>query len=109
MNIAWPVGHRPGNVPVTRFDVARRFYFNQTHKFFHSDYSNIDKLSEPEYQDIQNVLKLVLEKVHYESGDMLKYRRLVNGYSVFDLSRGLDYILDIGFKDKNSGKEIIKR
>lgn len=89
--------------------MSRRSYFNETHKFFRSDYSNIDTLTSSEYDDVQRVLKLVVEKAHYESSNMLKYRRLVNGYSVFDLSRGLDYILDIGFKDKNTGKETIKR
>lgn len=108
-NISWPVGHRPGNFPQTRFDVPRRSYFNETHKFFRSDYAVIDILTDAECKDIEKVLKLVKEKAHRESDNVLKYRRLVNGYSVFDLSRGLDYILDIGFKNKNTGKEIIKR
>lgn len=39
----------------------------------------------------------------------LQYRRLINGYRTFDLSRGIDYTLDLGFRDLNTGKEVVKR
>lgn len=38
-----------------------------------------------------------------------KYMELVNGYKIFDLSRGLDYTLDMKFEDLNSGKQVLKR
>jgi hypothetical protein len=38
----------------------------------------------------------------------IMYRRLVNGYRRFDPSRGLDYVLDLAFRDYR-GREIIKR
>lgn len=33
----------------------------------------------------------------------------MNGYRTFDLSRGMDYIMDVGFRDLSTGKEVIKR
>lgn len=38
-----------------------------------------------------------------------EFRRLVNGYKTFDLSRGLDYTLDMGLRDLSNGKEVVKR
>jgi chondroitin polymerizing factor len=39
----------------------------------------------------------------------LQYKRLVNGYRRYDPVRGMDYILDLAFRDKDTGLEILKR
>lgn len=103
---SWPTGHRPGNRPVTRWDVLRHSYFNLTHRFFSDDYTNVRKLTASEAADVENVLRSVVATAET---DALAYRRLVNGYSLFDLSRGLDYVLDVGFRDLKTGKEVVKR
>jgi hypothetical protein len=62
-----------------------------------------------EFYFLQNVIEDV--KVKFQSGNEKKfqYRRLVNGYRTFDLSRGMDYTLDLGFRDLTTGKEVVKR
>jgi Chondroitin N-acetylgalactosaminyltransferase len=39
----------------------------------------------------------------------LQYKRLVNGYRRYDPARGMDYILDLAFRDTDSGLEVLKR
>lgn len=39
----------------------------------------------------------------------LQYKRLVNGYRRYDPARGMDYILDLAFRDTVSGLEVLKR
>lgn len=59
--------------------------------------------------NFQNIIEEVKATVSYKYPGNFRYRRLVNGYRIFDLSRGMDYTLDIGFRDLHSGKEVIKR
>lgn len=61
------------------------------------------------YCYFQNIIEEIKAKMAYKYPRDLRYRRLVNGYRTFDLSRGMDYILDVGFRDLNSGQEVIKR
>lgn len=58
--ISWPVGRRPGAAPATRFDVTKHIYFNMTHKYFHSDYSNVQSLTLSEKTDIKVCLHSIL-------------------------------------------------
>lgn len=51
--ILWPVGRRPGSSPSSRFDFSKHIYFNLTHKYFHSDYSNVASLTSSERIDIK--------------------------------------------------------
>ncbi|XP_066255472.1 chondroitin sulfate synthase 2 [Euwallacea similis] len=106
---SWPPGQRPGSIPATRFDMPRQNYFNLSHIFFPDDFTVIRQHSEPELQDIQNILKQVIAQVEDQYPKAYEFRRLVNGYKSFDLSRGLDYILDLGFRDLSNGKEVVKR
>lgn len=57
----------------------------------------------------QNIIEEIKAKMTYKYPRDLRYRRLVNGYRTFDLSRGMDYILDVGFRDLHTGREVIKR
>lgn len=108
-HIPWPIGHRATNIPVTRFDVTRRIYFNLTHKYFRDDYSNVALMTLDERQDVERALALAVARTTSSSTQSLTYRRLVNGWAVWDLVRGLDYTLDVGFRDRATGKEVIRR
>ncbi|XP_060532804.1 chondroitin sulfate glucuronyltransferase [Cylas formicarius] len=105
----WPPGQRSGAKPATRFDLPRQYYFNMTHIFFPDDFTVIRAHNEPELLDIENIIENVISQVLNGNSKDLDFKRLINGYKTFDLSRGMDYILDIAFRDRNSGKEIVKR
>lgn len=57
----------------------------------------------------QYVLNATIAWVNTRYEGLLQYRRLVNGYRRFDPSRGLDYKLDLAFRDTANGHEIHKR
>ncbi|CAH0548750.1 unnamed protein product [Brassicogethes aeneus] len=104
----WPPGQRIGAKPATRFDVPKQYYFNMSHTFFYDDFTVLKKHTEPELQDIEYILEEIKAKV-YSKNSELTFKTLINGYKKFDLSRGLDYIFDLEFRDSNTDKNIIKR
>lgn len=125
---SWPAGHRPGNKATSRFNVPRQNYFNLMHMFFPDDFTNLRPHTKADLKDIQvhfglklayfvcntifcvqTVIEAIVGKVSYENPNKYQYRRLVNGYRTFDLSRGLDYKIDLAFRDLTTGKEVIKR
>ncbi|VEN42805.1 unnamed protein product [Callosobruchus maculatus] len=109
VNDTWPPGSRPGAKPATRFDLPKQNYFNMTHMFFPDDFTNVRPLSEPESIDIKNIIDEIKAHSSNKYNNALEYKGLVNGYNTFDLSRGMDYVIDLSFKDVASGEEVIKR
>lgn len=105
----WPPGQRPGAKPATRFDLPRQYYFNRSHIYFPNDFSVMKEHSATELMDIENIIEEVKVKAKSIYGDDLKYVDLVNGYKVFDLSKGMDYIIDAKFQNTNNQKEVVKR
>ncbi|RZC42210.1 chondroitin sulfate synthase 2 [Asbolus verrucosus] len=105
----WPPGQRPGAKPATRFDLPRQYYFNMTHMFFPDDFTNVRPHSKVDLKDIENIIEEVKVRFQAENSKKFQYRRLINGYRTFDLSRGMDYVLDLGFRDLTTGKEVVKR
>lgn len=107
--VAWPVGASSGNKPVSRFDVLRWDYFTLSHIYPESDFGNLKELVGADKQDIEYVLNETIAWVTTRYEGLFQYRRLVNGYRRFDPSRGLDYKLDLAFRDTTNGHEILKR
>ncbi|XP_014241886.1 chondroitin sulfate synthase 2 [Cimex lectularius] len=105
---AWPPGSYPPMTPPTRFDLLAWQHFDLDNIYLPSDFQNYKPLIGPDRQDILNALNKSVDWVMSRYPSELHFRRLVNGYRRFDASRGLDYILDLGFKD-NTGKEVVKR
>ncbi|GJQ81937.1 hypothetical protein Trydic_g20404 [Trypoxylus dichotomus] len=105
----WPPGRKNNGKPVTRFDIPQTLYFNMSHMFFPDDFVNIRKHTSAEGKDINYVVDSIVAKVLHEKPDDFHFTRLINGYRTFHLSRGLDYQLDLGFRDLHTGKEVIKR
>lgn len=107
--VAWPVGATPGNRPASRFDVLRWDYFTLSHIYPESDFSNLKELVGADKQDVEYVLNATVAWMHTKYEGLLQYRRLINGYRRFDPSRGLDYKVDLAFRDTTNGHEVHKR
>lgn len=105
----WPPGKKNTAKPATRFDVPQTLYFNMTHTFFPDDFTNIQKHTAVDARDIDYVVNAIVSKVLHEKPNDFQFSRLINGYRTFQMSRGLDYQLDIAFRDLHTGKEVIKR
>nr|XP_023018650.1 chondroitin sulfate synthase 2 [Leptinotarsa decemlineata] len=99
---SWPPGQRGGSKPATRFDLPKQYYFNISKHHQETGHSI-------NFADTKNIIEEVKSKVTNTYPKDLQYKKLVNGYKTFDLSRGMDYTLDLAFRDLNNGKEVIKR
>nr|XP_018911367.1 PREDICTED: chondroitin sulfate synthase 2 [Bemisia tabaci] len=108
-SLTWPLGNQPENKPLSRFDVLRWDYFNETHIYFDSDFSNLRPHTTPEKLDVQNVIKACVSRVAEKYEGQFEYQKLLNGYKKFDPSRGMDYLLDLIFRVNTDGKYIHKR
>ena len=58
-----------------------------------SPLTGIDKL------DIQDIIKVSMEKLNTKHNNVYLYSYLVNGYRRFDPQRGMEYILDLALED----------
>lgn len=52
---------------------------------------------------------MIKAKVLHDYGSDLQFTRLINGYRKFDLSRGMDYEIDLEFNDVKNQKLLVKR
>lgn len=107
--VTWPVGNQVGNKPMTRFDVLRWDYFTESHIYLSTDFSNVRPLNSAERLDIKNILNASAEMIESKYDGRLQYRNLISGYRKFDPSRGMDYKLDIVFRDVSTGSFLQKR
>lgn len=58
---------------------------------------------------LQRVVSESASKTEESYDGALKFFSFVNGYQKFDPSRGMDYIIDLAFRETTSGKIILKR
>ncbi|XP_043515784.1 chondroitin sulfate synthase 2 [Frieseomelitta varia] len=108
-NVSWPIGNQPGNKAMSRFDILRWTYFNETHIFLNTDFSTVQELKTDAKFDIERTINVTTSSIIADYRYTLKFNKLINGYQRFDASRGMDYILDLEFTDISTGKILKKR
>lgn len=101
-NLTWPIGNQPGNTPHSRFDVLYWKYFTNTSLYLRDDFTTVANHSKVELQDIQLVLNSSIQFIHSKYPGNFRYEQLISGYKKFDLSRGMDYILDLEFRNQHN-------
>ncbi|KAK6627535.1 hypothetical protein RUM44_010013 [Polyplax serrata] len=109
MEIPWPIGSPASVKPLNRFDVLRWDYFTEYKIYLKSDFNNVDELKGADLLDVKYVINASINFVQEEYKGQLQYLKLVNGYRRFDSTRGMDYILDMDFKDEATQKNVHKR
>lgn len=107
-DLSWPPGSYPPKTPANRFDLLSWQYFDTKNIYLTSDFLNVKPLTGADLIDIYNVQNRSVQWLLQKYEGSIQYRRLVNGYRRFDPSRGLDYILDLAFRD-STGRQTIKR
>lgn len=107
--LTWPLGVPPPVEPTTRFDIIRWNYFTNTHIYLDDDFTNVRELRGSQKDDIDDVIRVSMEKLHEKYGDRFSFHRLLNGYCRFDATRGMEYILDLLVVDSVQKMDIIKR
>lgn len=98
-SVSWPIGVPEPYKPKNRFDVIRWDYFTETHIFFQDDFTNVKELIGADKLDIQDIIKVSLEKLNEKHDNKFLYSYLINGYRRFDPQRGMEYILDLALED----------
>ncbi|XP_012944760.1 chondroitin sulfate glucuronyltransferase [Aplysia californica] len=98
-SVSWPVGVPESYKPKNRFDVIRWDYFTETHIFFQDDFTNVKELVGVDKLDIQDIIKVSMEKLNAKHNNIYLYSYLINGYRRFDPQRGMEYILDLALED----------
>lgn len=59
--------------------------------------------------DVDDVIRVSMEKLKEKYGERYTLHHLVNGYRRFDATRGMEYILDLYLLDSLQGRETVKR
>lgn len=109
-SISWPIGVPEPYKSKNRFDVIRWDYFTETLIYFENDFNNMKLLKGADRLDVQEVIKVSMERLNAQYNNIYLYSRLVNGYRRFDPLRGMEYILDLSLKDtSNKNLELQKR
>ncbi|XP_059159159.1 chondroitin sulfate synthase 2-like [Physella acuta] len=98
-SISWPIGVPEPYKPKNRFDVIRWDYFTETHIFFQDDFTNVKELIGVDKLDIQDIIKISMEKLNEKHNNKYLYSYLINGYRRFDPQRGMEYLLDLALDD----------
>ncbi|KAL8566044.1 hypothetical protein ACOMHN_062773 [Nucella lapillus] len=109
-SISWPIGVPEPYKSRNRFDMIRWDYFTETLIYFENDFTNVKPLRGADRLDVQEVIKVSVERLNARYDNIYLYARLVNGYRRFDPQRGMEYILDLSLKDtSNNNLELQKR
>uniref|UniRef100_A0A8D8M5D0 Hexosyltransferase n=1 Tax=Cacopsylla melanoneura TaxID=428564 RepID=A0A8D8M5D0_9HEMI len=106
-NLTWPIGNQPGNVPHTRFDILPWKYFTNTSLYLRDDFTTVSNHTDGEMKDIQHVLNTSIKYINNKYSGMLKFEQFISGYMKIDLSRGMDYILHLEFR--NLKNELVQK
>ncbi|KAH9518485.1 hypothetical protein Btru_016921 [Bulinus truncatus] len=104
-SISWPIGVPEPYKPKNRFDVIRWDYFTETHIFFQDDFTNVKELIGIDKLDIQDIIKISMEKLNELHNNKYLYSYLINGYRRFDPQRGMEYLLDLALEDTSIPRE----
>lgn len=107
LEVKWPLGVPPNNIPETRHDILTWTYLNLTHSFMWDSAFNVKPLPIIEAKDMSIILNRTLNQV-VSKFPYLIYQRIHSAYRKFDPVRGMDYRLHLLFLNKNTNKKIIK-
>jgi hypothetical protein len=106
--ITWPLGISQPHKPLSRFEVLKMDYFNETHIFFDNDFNVVNELTDDFKFDIQEVINFSMKNLN-EKSQRYDFVSLLNGYKQFDPTRGATYILDLKLVDNQIENKIHKR
>lgn len=108
-SLTWPLGCPSAFKVTDRFDVIRWDYFTMNQLYVDNDFSNVREVVGVDAKDINDVTNSTLTYVRQKYDKRFEYRRLLNGYRRFDPTRGMEYVLDLAFRDTQTGLEVHKR
>ncbi|GMS89546.1 hypothetical protein PENTCL1PPCAC_11721, partial [Pristionchus entomophagus] len=107
---SWPVGTKPWAHAPNRYQVPVWEFFTMTEIFKNEPNQNVRPLEGSDKEDIEEVIEAAKELVEEEEGERsLELVRVAGGYRQFDAARGMDYMVDVVYRDVNTEETIEKR
>ncbi|CAG9539829.1 unnamed protein product [Cercopithifilaria johnstoni] len=100
-----PAGLPPYSKAPDRYQVAKWHFFTNTEIFKNEPNQNVYALSGDDKLDVEEIVaasrKFIEESGEANDEDFLQLR---NGYRLFDPMRGMDYIVDLLYRNNDGGK-----
>uniref|UniRef100_A0A914VMI8 Hexosyltransferase n=1 Tax=Plectus sambesii TaxID=2011161 RepID=A0A914VMI8_9BILA len=93
---SWPVGVPPLSRPRSRYEVFKWELFTDSEIFVNEPNQNVRPLVGANRHDVDQVIDFGKRFVAQSESD-LEFTRLMNGYRLFDPTRGMNYVLDLVF------------
>ncbi|CAJ0579005.1 unnamed protein product, partial [Mesorhabditis spiculigera] len=109
---SWPVAVPKYSTPPNRYQVATWEFFTLKDIFLNEPNQNVRPLEGKNKEDVDEVVAAARSYVENSaSGDQLEYLHMRNGYRLFDPVRGMDYVIDLVYKelDRSDDNLVSKR
>ncbi|KJH44915.1 chondroitin N-acetylgalactosaminyltransferase [Dictyocaulus viviparus] len=94
----WPAAIHAYSKPPNRYQVPTWEFFTLKDIFRSEANQNVRPLEGKERDDVMEVIFAAKQHVEYEEPD-LEFLQVRNGYRLFDPQRGMDYMIDLVYKD----------
>ncbi|XP_067121714.1 chondroitin sulfate glucuronyltransferase [Centruroides vittatus] len=101
-SLSWPVDIESPFKPNSRFDVIQWTHFNDTHLFLPNELTTLSRISGIEKLDLEHVRNLCKNWLAGSCGKCT-FERILQGYRKFDPTRGMEYIVDLIYKNEETG------
>jgi chondroitin polymerizing factor len=106
LEVRWPLGVPNSAKPQSRHDILVWTHLNLTHSFMSDQETNVKLLSNIEREDIQKIIARILTDVS-KKHPTWKFHELKSAYKKFDAVRGMDYRIQILFRNEEK-QEFLK-
>lgn len=98
LEVRWPLGVPNSGKPQSRHDILVWTHLNLTHSYMSDPETNVKPLTKIEQEDIQKILNRILTDAAKKHPN-LKFDKLRSAYKKFDAVRGMDYRMQLAFRD----------
>ncbi|CAJ0941270.1 unnamed protein product, partial [Mesorhabditis belari] len=103
---SWPIDLPKYSVPPNRYQVATWDFFTLKDIFLSEPNQNVRPLEGKNREDVEEVLAAARAYVENgPEGERLEFVQMRNGYRLFDPVRGMDYMIDLVYKEREGNEE----
>ncbi|KAF8358729.1 mig-22 [Pristionchus pacificus] len=107
---SWPIGTKPFAHAPNRYQVPVWEFFTATEIFKNEPNQNVRPITGSDKEDIDEIIESAKRKAEEEEGDRrVEFVRVSGGYRQFDAARGMDYMVDLVYRDVNNEETIERR
>ncbi|VDK51383.1 unnamed protein product [Anisakis simplex] len=109
----WPIGIPSYSKPPNRYQVPKWEFFTSDEIFKNEPNHNVHALIGDDKADVDEVVQSARDFIENKADEMegtgMEFVKLQNGYRLFDAMRGMDYMVDLIYRNKVSPETFIRR